>query len=260
MSAVIDLTPDDLQPVDAVPMNRPAAALANVTPMDLLNIVVQQGADPEKMGQLMLLQERWEANEARKAFTNAMAEFKTKALTIIKDKHVSFQTQKGRTEYDHATIGNVVGVVIPALAEHGISHKWNLSQEKDWVRVECVLTHRLGHAETVSMGGPPDDSGGKNRLQSYASTVTFLQRYTLLAACGLATSDQPDDDGQGSGEGDGLAAIVGGLIAQLPAIERDADALAFWRKHSPGLTPEPRQYDRFKRAVENHRRLLGGKQ
>ena len=46
----------------------------------------------------------------------------------------------------------------------------------------CQITHELGHSESVEMTAPPDDSGGKNTIQSIASTKTYLERYTLLAA------------------------------------------------------------------------------
>jgi hypothetical protein len=47
------------------------------------------------------------------------------------------------------------------------------------------------------LSGEPDASGQKNKIQQVGSTVTYLQRYTLLALTGLATHDQ-DDDGRGS--------------------------------------------------------------
>jgi hypothetical protein len=44
-----------------------------------------------------------------------------------------------------------------------------------------------------------DASGSKNDIQAISSTVTYLQRYTLLAATGLTSAemDQDDDDGAG---------------------------------------------------------------
>jgi hypothetical protein len=48
------------------------------------------------------------------------------------------------------------------------------------------------------MKAPKDTSGSKNAIQSIASTITYLQRYTLFAATGLAADDQ-DDDGKAAG-------------------------------------------------------------
>ena len=42
----------------------PAGQQLAITPMAMLQIAVQQGADLEKLEKLMALQERWEATEA----------------------------------------------------------------------------------------------------------------------------------------------------------------------------------------------------
>ena len=89
-----------------------ASASAEVTPMQMLQIAVSQGADLDRLQKLMDLQERWEANQARKAFVVAMAAFKQTPPKIMKNKHVKFQTSKGLTEYDHATLDAVCGAVI----------------------------------------------------------------------------------------------------------------------------------------------------
>ena len=46
---------------------------APVTPMEMLDRAVSNGASVETLERLMNLQERWEANQARKAFDDAMA-------------------------------------------------------------------------------------------------------------------------------------------------------------------------------------------
>lgn len=167
-----------------------------ITPMQMLQIAVEQGADLDKLTKLMDLQERWEANQARKAYVVALAAFKANPPKITKDKHVSFRTQKGVTEYDHATLDQVCGVIGKALADHGLSHTWEIQQhENAAVEVTCVLTHEQGHSARVTMRGMPDDSGGKNFIQQIGSTTTYLQRYTLLAATGLAAGEQDTDGG-----------------------------------------------------------------
>lgn len=179
-------------------------SVAQATPADLMRYALESGADLDRLEKLMQMQLAWEANEARKAYVAAMAEFKKNPPEIFKNKHVSFDTQKGKTEYDHATIGNVVEKVIGALAEHGFSHRWVPGRTDGGImKVTCVITHRLGHSEETTLEGPPDQSGGKNSIQAVASTNTYLQRYSLLMACGLATKDAefPDDDGKGSGDG-----------------------------------------------------------
>lgn len=170
----------------------PAAA----TPADMILYVMQNGGTIEQLEKFYALQQRYEADQARKAYVEDMAQFKLNPPTILKDKHVSFKTSTGKTEYDHATIGNVTNAIIGALAKHGFSHAWKTEQRDGLVIVTCTITHRQGHSESVTLQASPDASGGKNGIQSIISAQTYLQRHSLLAATGLATHDQTDNDGR----------------------------------------------------------------
>lgn len=203
-------------------------ASAVTTPATLLAIAVQQGADLERLEKLMELQERWEANEARKAFVAAMNAFKANPPELFKNKHVKFETSKGVTEYDHATLDHISTVVGEALSKQGLSHRWNTEQlDGGTIRVTCVITHAMGHSESTALQAGSDQSGGKNNIQAIASTVTYLERYTLLAATGLATKGA-DDDGRKSEQ---AQTIDENQIANLEALieEVKADKPAFLR-------------------------------
>lgn len=182
--------------VVAAPSNAVAERAQPVTPTDLLIHAMNSGADLDRLDRLMDLQMRYEADMARKAFADDMARFKAVPLTISKDKQVSFKTDKGRTEYMHATIGNVVSIIVPTLAEFGFAHRWDVEQRDGLVIVTCVITHRMGHSQSTTLMANPDSSGGKNAIQSVISAKSYLERHTLLAATGLATKDQVDDDGE----------------------------------------------------------------
>jgi hypothetical protein len=98
-------------------------------------------------------------------------------------------------------LGNVTATIVNGLAKHGFSHRWDTEQlDGGKIAVTCILTHKLGHSESTVLSSTKDDSGKKNNIQQMASAITYLQRYTLLAATGLATHDQGDDDGQGAEE------------------------------------------------------------
>lgn len=219
MSAVIEHDPGQR---DALP--------TTTTPADLLAMAVNQGADLDKLERLMALQERWEAGESRKAFTTAMTRFRSEPVDIYKAKNVSFSG----TSYSHAELSDVTAAINPALAKHDLSFRWDVQQEGNQITVACVLTHINGHSERISMSGPPDDSGKKNRIQQIASTVTYLQRYTLLAITGMSTKGMDDD-----------AAEAGGSA--------DADALSEWRDAfaEASTTEELEAYRTQVRKLEN---------
>ena len=151
-----------------------------------------------KLKELLELQERWDATQAKKAFVQAMSEFKANPPEILKDKNVSYQTSKGNIDYSHATLHNVTSCINKALSEHDLTAAWITSQDNGSIKVTCKITHVMGHSEETCLSAPPDNTGSKNVIQAIGSTVTYLQRYTLLALTGLATYDQ-DDDGKASG-------------------------------------------------------------
>lgn len=168
-----------------------------VNPFQQMAMVAINSGKVEQLGQLLELQQKWEADQARKAFVAAMVLFKAEPIHIGKNKLVSFKTSTGKTEYNHAELVDVTNALVPAMARHGLSHDWSLSQDSGAITVICTITHRDGHSKSVSMTAPPDQSGGKNTIQAIASTKTYLERYTLLAATGVATGGEIDDDARG---------------------------------------------------------------
>lgn len=189
-----------------------------VTPLAILANAQQQGASVDQLQALMELQMKWEANEARKAFNKAIADFKARNIKIVKNAQVDFQSGKGRVNYRHATLGGVVDQVIDAMSACGLSHTWNVVQTGNQITVCCKLSHVDGHTENTSITAEPDNSGNKNSIQQIGSTVTYLQRYTLLSALGLATYD---DDGKSSEQkaveyiNDDQLANLEALVAEL---------------------------------------------
>lgn len=187
----------DVIEMDNAPRGSAVAVAAPATPADIVLYAMQKGADIAQIEKFMDLQMKWEADQARKAYVSDMAEFKKDPPKITKDKSVGYTNKDGTfTGYHHATLGNVTGAIVEGLARHGFSHRWDTDQQQGGqIVVTCILTHKQGYSERTTMSAGRDDSGKKNSIQQMASTVTYLQRYTLLSATGMATNDQEDDDG-----------------------------------------------------------------
>lgn len=173
----------------------------SMTPMEMLSRAVENGQSIDVLDKLMGLQERYDRNEARKAFDAAMADAKAELPIIKKNRHVGFESRReggARTDYMHENMAEIARVVTPILSKHGLSYRFRTHYEPGQpVSVTCIISHRLGHFEENTLPGPPDTSGNKNSIQAIGSTVTYLQRYTLKAAIGLAA--EQDDDGKASG-------------------------------------------------------------
>lgn len=177
-----------------------AVAVTNPTPMAIMELAIGEGADIAQLEKLMELQERWEKNEAKKAYDKALAAFKAKKITITKGSKVGYDHKQGggSTSYSYAPLDKVVEKIGPELARHGLSLTWRTEQDNGSIKVTAVLAHELGHYEETSLHAAPDASGRKNPVQAVGSTISYLERYTALAITGCATSDM-DDDGQGAG-------------------------------------------------------------
>ena len=183
-------------------MNKPDKQELAVVPQQdtrsLMAIIDRAAMDPQfdvaKLQALLSVKKEWEADEARKAFVVALNAFKANPPQVVKDKAVSFGS--GKASYKHAGLDNASELIGAALASHGISHRWNVEQDGANIKVTCILTHALGHSEQVSMTAQADNSGSKNSIQAVGSAVSYLQRYTLFAASGIAPKNV-DDDGRG---------------------------------------------------------------
>lgn len=161
------------------------------TPMAIIERAVASGASIDTISKLMDLQERWEANQARKAFNEAVSEAKAKIRPVVRNK-------TGHNSRAYADFAAIASAVDPILADLGLSYRFR-TEQGERINVTCILSHRDGHQETTTLSGPPDASGNKNAIQAIGSTLTYLQRYSLVQMLGLAAAD--DDDGRAGGVG-----------------------------------------------------------
>lgn len=189
--------------VDGVQGQSGALVTMEPRPDPFMAMIERAAANPDfdmdKLDRLLAAKKEHEANEARKAFIVAMAAFKAEAPVILKNKSVGYESKKSdsKTSYRHATLDYIDQKIAPVLSKHGLAHSWKTEQVPGGIIVvTCFLTHIMGHTEKVTLQGSPDQSGSKNNIQAIGSTVTYLQRYTLLTITGMATADQDTDGAQ----------------------------------------------------------------
>lgn len=160
------------------------------TPASLISQAIEKGLGVAELEKLMGLQERWEANQARKAFFLAFSKFQASAPDIRKTKEVAF----GDTRYKFAPLGDITRQLSESLQKAELSYRWEISDEEK-IKVTCLVSHVDGHTERTTMQADPDTSGKKNPIQARGSAIEYMKRYTLIGALGLATTDS-DVDGQ----------------------------------------------------------------
>ncbi len=167
--------------------------IAGESPVAVMKMAMSNNLDLDKVEKMLEIQAKWEAMEAKKAFVQAMTDFKRSPPIIERDMTNTQYSSK------YSSIGNLVNTALPYMSNCGLSHKWTTTQEDGTITVTCTVTHEKGHSESTTMSGPPDISGKKNPLQQIKSTKTYLKVCTFEDVMGLASSGANlDDDGNGS--------------------------------------------------------------
>lgn len=257
----LSLEPKADQPVA---VHHSQSAIVEAGPAALMRMAIENGdKDLDRLERLWRMQQEFDAAAAKRAFTEAMTAFKGEKIEIFKRKHVQFETRTGGiTDYKHAELSDVVEAIVPMLTKHGLSHRWDCEQREGKMFVSCIVTHRLGHSERLTLEAPYDGSGGKNPIQAIASAKSYLERYSLLGITGLATKGE-DDDGRSAQAVANTEALIGerileGLLGQLKATTTDAAALAVWKIGLPTLkaTKSIDAVNEFRQCVESHRLQL----
>lgn len=229
------------------------AAMTPMTPMAMLGQAVASGADINVLTKLMDLSERWEANNARKAFDEAISAAKAEIPTIQKNREVDFTSSKGRTHYKYEDLGEIAKTVGPILAKHGLSYRYRVtSQVNEPVTVTCIVTHKAGHFEETTLCAGRDESGNKNSIQAIGSTLTYLQRMTLKAALGLAVAN--DDDGRSSESGSEISEEqLATLVALADEVGADKERFCKYLKVESFAAIPASQFKRAREALNAKR-------
>ncbi len=232
-----------LEKVSVIPQDEPRA-LATVTPMAMLEKALTSGASMEVLEKFMALSERWETNQARKSFDAAVSAAKAEIPAITRNA-------TGHNSKKYADFAAIARVVDPILGKHGLSYRFRTTQNGS-IAVTCILSHKAGHSEETTLAGPADTSGNKNAIQAIGSTLTYLQRYSLVQMLGLAAS--ADDDGKAGGN---VATITqkqaDDLIDLIETKGANRAAFLKWAKQERFEDIPADQFEACKNAINNYK-------
>lgn len=96
----------------------------------------------------------------------------------------------GSYSYDYADLGDIVKLTRPVLAQHGLVALTPVQGHGDGLSVSVVIMHTSGDRFVTE---PLTFPHGRD-AQATGSWITYMRRYALVAALGMATGD--DDDGR----------------------------------------------------------------
>ena len=171
------------------------------TPMDMLLRADIASIDTDKLDKLMTLQERWEQNEARKAFAAAMSRAQEQLPVVVKNA----DNEQTRSKY--AKEDAITKAIKPIYTKEGFSLSFDTDDSplEGHIRVICAVMHSAGHTERKHIDYPYDLTGiqgkpNKTKIHAYKSTISYARSTLTCMAFNVATGD--DDDGQAASEAD----------------------------------------------------------
>lgn len=174
-----------------------------VPPTESVAMFERLAKDPavpvEKLKELVALQERVLAWEARREFDTAFAAMAGE-LPIVEERGKAERDRAGTFSY--ARLEDLVAATRPVLQKHGFYVNFRTEwPSNDMVKVVSILTHRSGHFRTSEFLTKADTGPGRNAIQSLGSAITYAKRYTLRDLLNIA-SRESDDDGVRAGSAD----------------------------------------------------------
>lgn len=159
--------------------------------LSIIEQAVTSNIPVESLEKLLELKERFDKEQARKAYITAISTFQGKCPIIVK-------TKKG-VNYMYAPLESIVEQVRPILVECGLSYRIEAKIEENVVTATCIITHVDGHSESSSFTSKSEvlvsNKGNlvRTAMQDTASALTFAKRYAFTNALGIMTGDEDTD-------------------------------------------------------------------
>jgi hypothetical protein len=183
-------------------MDARAGPIIQTDATSLMAVISRAASDPntdvDKLERLMSLYERITKQQAKAAFTAALAEMQPR-LPIIDEKG-GIKDRAGNVQSTYAKWDDIAEAIRPLLHEYGFTLTFRVVTTPK-VAVTGVLSHRDGHTDETTMELPVDDSGSKNTVQAVGSSFSYGKRYTAIALLNITSraKQDRDDDGQAGG-------------------------------------------------------------
>mgnify|MGYP002633886319 CR=1 FL=1 len=127
-------------------------------------------------------------SESIKEIATALKNFQAVAKNAFKEK--------SGYNYKYAPIDVILKENRPLMATYGLSHIQSQSFIDGIVEITTRLMHESGEWIETSAQSPFAQMKGMNDYQSIGSGITYLRRYSLSAALGIAADEDEDAHGE----------------------------------------------------------------
>ena len=164
------------------------------SPAAMIQLAIAGKADLDKLEKLLELQERWEANEARKVFASSFTLAQAEIECVVK-KEINPQTHS-----KYASLEDIITSANPIYTRQGFSVIFHEGEttKPDHIRICADVLHAAGHKEPYYYDVPMDGKGIKGNanmtgIHAKASSTSYARRYLMCLIWNIPTGD--DNDG-----------------------------------------------------------------
>jgi hypothetical protein len=177
----------------------PVVVQRNTGILATIDAAIEKGCDAEQLGKLLDVYERYQRNEALRAYQEAMCACQAEIPLVLTD------AENKHTKSRYRTLGTLIHKIKPIITKHGFSlsfHQGDMQTPREgWVRIVCDSMHKAGHREVKFLDLPIDGQGAKggatamNGNQGVGSTTSYGERYLT---CKIFLVPIADDDLDGN--------------------------------------------------------------
>jgi ERF superfamily protein len=192
----------------------------------LVSMIERLARDPtvnvETVGRFLEMRDKMRAQEAERAFNDAMAKAQAEMLPVSADAY------NPQTKSKYASYAALDRALRPIYTKHGFALSFNTlpGAPENYVRVGCSVTN-CGHTRPYQMDMPADGKGAKGgdvmtKTHAAGSAASYGMRYLLKMIFNIAVGAE-DDDGNKAGNSEPKPLVNEKQVAALQALMKQAE-------------------------------------
>ncbi len=158
-------------------------------PLVLIQSAIERGVDPDRLGKLMDLAERWEANRAATAFAAAVARFQSLCPVVFKGRKAG--KEGDGLKYSFASYDDVMAEAGPVLAQCGLAVSYTTQPAAAGLEITCRVSLGIHTQETRLTIPIPQMK--VNDTQKFGAAMSYAKRFAICAALNIVVTDEDDD-------------------------------------------------------------------
>lgn len=165
-----------------------------LTPMQMAYQLIAKGADFASVREMVEFAKKLEADEAEKAFNNAMTAAQAE-MSVVATNMLNTQTRSRYATYD-----KLDRALRPLYTRHGFALSFDEQEiaKPDYVRIVCHVSHTSGHTRTYHRDMPADGKGAKGgdvmtKTHAVGAAASYAMRYLLRGIFNVAVGEEDKD-------------------------------------------------------------------